>query len=296
MEAIPLVRLPVSELIPRHDDSYIDTGIVPRLDQLAWSDPLILMGPKGSGKTLAIEEFCSMVGAPRVRQNCNSETSSRDLIGTYGMQGDSVFFSLGTLTTAIEVANEYGACVLILEEINTLRPELHSALFSVADFRRAVEVPSLGKIFTVNPGCQFWIVGTMNPGYGGTYHLNEALKSRFIFAPVPYMDSKKEKMLLEQSFSSPPGPTERKIVNRLLNLAEESRSGKWDYALGTRDLVQMIRVIERIGLKPALRILEGKFDPEHYQAIRGRIQSVFDIDPANVELWCSNPMVTSKSG
>lgn len=285
MDSIPFVRLSAEDLVPESDDDFVDVGIVPTLEKLAWGDPIILKGPKGSGKTLAIEQFCSMVGAPRVRQNCNSETNSRDLIGTYGMQGDSVFFTLGTLTTAIEVANESGACVLILEEINTLRPELHSALFSVADFRRAVEVPSLGKIFKVNKGVNFWIVGTMNPGYGGTYHLNEALQSRFNFAEVNYMDEKDEAGLLEKVFSSPPHATERSLVRKLLNFAVESRSGEWEYALSTRDLVYLVRLRERIGTERMLRVLEAKFDPEHREAIRGRIQSVFAINPAGVELW-----------
>ena len=285
MDMIPFVRLSAEDLVPEHDDSFVDVGIVPTLEKLAWGDPIILKGPKGSGKTLAIEEFCAMVGAPRVRQNCNSETNSRDLIGTYGMQGDNVFFTLGTLTTAIEVANESGACVLILEEINTLRPELHSALFSVADFRRAVEVPSLGKIFKVNKGVNFWIVGTMNPGYGGTYHLNEALQSRFNFAEVNYMDEADEKNLLEMSFSTPTHVTERKLIDALMVLAVESRSGEWEYALSTRDLVYLIRLYERIGKEGMLRILEAKFDPEHRESIRSRIQSTFAIDPAKVSLW-----------
>lgn len=285
MDAVPFVRLSAEDLVPEHDDAFVDVGIVPTLEKLAWGDPLILKGPKGSGKTLAIEEFCAMVGAPRVRQNCNAETNTRDLIGTYGMQGDSVFFTLGTLTTAIEVANEDGACVLILEEINTLRPELHSALFSVADFRRAVEVPSLGKIFKVNKGCQFWIIGTMNPGYGGTYHLNEALQSRFNFAEVNYMDEAQEAELLENTFARPPAVGERRLVRSLLTFAQESRSGEWDYALSTRDLVYLIRLHERIGKERMVRVLEAKFDPEHRSAIRGRIQSTFAVNPAGVELW-----------
>lgn len=295
MGDIPFVRLSAEDLVPDHDDLFVDTGIVGTLEELAWGDPLILKGPKGTGKTLAIEEFCSEIGASRVRQNCNSETDTRDLIGTFGMQGDSVFFTLGTLTTAIEVANETGACVLILEEINTLRPEMHSALFSVADFRRAVEAPFLGKTFKVNKGCQFWIVGTMNPGYGGTYSLNEALQSRFNFAEVSYMDEKDESRLLEAQFSSPAAVNERRLVSRLLTLAGESRTGEWDYALSTRDLCYLVRLTERIGKERMFRILEAKFEPDHRDKIRARIQSIFSVNITNVKLWEPACSVLSKS-
>ena len=288
MGNIPFVRLSAEDLVPDHDEMFVDTGIVGTLEELAWGDPLILKGPKGTGKTLAIEEFCAEIGASRVRQNCNSETDTRDLIGTFGMQGDGVFFTLGTLTTAIEVANETGACVLILEEINTLRPEMHSALFSVADFRRAVEAPFLGKTFKVNKGCQFWIVGTMNPGYGGTYTLNEALQSRFNFAEVSYMEEKTEARLLEAQFPSGlVAVGERRIVSRLLTLAQESRTGEWDYALSTRDLCYLVRLIGRVGTERMLRILEAKFEPDHRDNIRARIQSIFGININEVELWCS---------
>ena len=68
MDKIPFVRLSAEDLVPEHDDSYVDVGITKVLEELSWGDPLILKGPKGTGKTLAIEEFCSLVGAARVRQ------------------------------------------------------------------------------------------------------------------------------------------------------------------------------------------------------------------------------------
>lgn len=176
---------------------------------------------------------------------------------------------------------------MILEEINTLRPEMHSALFSVSDFRRAVEAPFLGKTFRVNKGCHFWIVGTMNPGYGGTYSLNEALKSRFNEAEVGYMDEDTEKVLLESRFKSPPAVEERRLVSRLMTLAQESRTGEWDYVLSTRDLVQMVRIYERIGASRMLRMLEAKFEPEHRESIRARVQSTFGVNLNEVELFCS---------
>lgn len=293
MASIPFVRLSSEDLTPDHDDLYIDTGIVDTLEKLAWGDPLILKGPKGTGKTLAIEEFCALVGAPRVRQNCTSETDKREFLGTMLYQGDTLVFSMGTLTTAIDVANEQGACVLIIEEINKLPPTNHSMLFSVADFRRAVEVPYLGKIFKVNPGCQFWIVGTMNPGYSGTYTLNEALQSRFNFAEVGYMSEAQESILLEtllQKISgSPPAVKERRLIKRLLTFAAETRTNKFDYALSPRDLSYFIRLYHQIGLERALKMLEGKFEPEHMEAIRKRVQSIFKVNLATVELWCLNP-------
>lgn len=282
---VPFVRLSAEDLTPEHDDCFMDVGIVGTLEELAWGDPIILKGPKGTGKTLAIEEFCATVGSPRVRITCHSETPISDLIGTYNISGGDSFLSGGAFTTAVDVANEYGACVLIVEEINALPPEMHTSLFSLCDFRRSVEVPKMGRLFKVNKGVNFWVVGTMNPGYGGTYHLNEALQSRFNFAEVSYMDEADEKRLLEQSFSTPVHVTERRVIDALMTISGESRSGEWDYALSLRDLVYLIRVYEKLGKERMLKILEAKFDVDHRDAIRKRIQSVFNVNLAKVDLW-----------
>ena len=287
---VPFARIPQEELVPQHGEDFVDIGLIGVLEKAAWTDPLILKGPKGTGKTLALEEYCAKWGVPLVRQNCNAETDTRDLIGTYLIRGEEVFFSMGALTTAIETANEVGGCVLCLEEVNTIRPEMHSAIFSITDYRQSVESAVLGKVFRTDPSCQLWVVGTMNPGYGGTYNLNEALRSRFDFIEVNYMDEADERGLLEAAFSTPAGVKERRLVNGILNLAKETRSGTWEYALSTRDLVSFIRKYEKFGLDGALKIIEAKFDKDFTDDFRARVQTTFSVNLQNVRLFGSSNM------
>lgn len=280
-----IVKMPSSQLIPSTDPNYVDTGLLGLVEELAWGEALILKGPKGSGKTLAIEQWCAAAEIAMVRENCNSGTDETQLLGSFGMEGNDVHFTLGALPLAIETANSEGGCVLVLEEINTLRPQVQSMVFSVADYRKSVECPHLGRKFTLNPDAQLWVLGTMNPGYAGTYQLNEALRSRFDFIEVGYMSQAKEKELLELTFPSKPDVEERRIAARLLTFAEESRAYQWEYALSTRDLVHTIRKIHRIGLPRALKLLVNKFDPEHKQAIEARVQSMFNINLQEVALY-----------
>lgn len=280
-----IVKMPPSQLIPSTDPNYVDTGLLGLVEELAWGEALILKGPKGSGKTLAIEQWCAAAEIAMVRENCNSGTDETQLLGSFGMEGNDVHFTLGALPLAIETANSEGGCVLVLEEINTLRPQVQSMVFSVADYRKSVECPHLGRKFTLNPDAQLWVLGTMNPGYAGTYQLNEALRSRFDFIEVGYMSQAKEKELLELTFPSKPDVEERRIAARLLTFAEESRAYQWEYALSTRDLVHTIRKIHRIGLPRALKLLVNKFDPEHKQAIEARVQSMFNINLQEVALY-----------
>jgi MoxR-like ATPase len=279
-----LVRIKPSDLVPDKDPFFVDTGLVSLLDSLSWGDPLILKGPTGAGKTLALEEWCARMSVPMIRENCNTGTDETHLIGSYGMEGHDVFFTLGSLPTAIETANDVGHAVLVLEEVNTLRPQVQSMMFSVADYRKSVECASLGRRFTLAKEAQIWVVGTMNPGYSGTYQLNQALRSRFDFCEVGYMPQAKERKLLEDQFTSV-GVSERQTVARLITIAEESRTNQWEYALSTRDLVYVIRKSKVIGLPKALKMMVFKFDPEFKEKIYARVQSAFGVNLNEVELY-----------
>lgn len=280
-----IVKMSADDLIPETDHAYVEVGLTGLLDLLAFGEPLILKGPKGSGKTLAIEQLCSKNGVPMIRENCNSGTDETQLIGSFGMEGTDVHFCLGSLPLAIETANEHGEAFLVLEEINTLRPQVQSMVFSVADYRRAVEAPALGHKFSLKPGASLWVIGTMNPGYSGTYQLNEALRSRFDFIEVGYMPERQEQDLLEMSYKTPADMEQRRFAKGLLVLAQESRTYEWDYALSTRDLVHTIHKAERIGTRKALKMLLQKFDPEFKEKIEARVQSIFAVNLQEVVLY-----------
>jgi hypothetical protein len=278
-------RLKSNELIPASNKKFVEVGLLPLFGEIAWKDPLILKGPKGAGKTINIEEWCAREGIPLIRENCNVGTDETNLLGSFGMEGDNVYFTLGALPTAVEVANEEGAAVLVLEEINTLRPQVQPMVFSLTDHRQSIDAASLGRRFSLLPDRNLWVVGTMNPGYSGTYQLNEALRSRFNFVEVGYMPRAEELKILENAFDGAVAAKERQLAARLLTFAEESRTGGWDYALSTRDLVYTVAKFTQIGVFRALAMLVNKFDPEHKPAILGRIQSIFAADLNGVKIY-----------
>lgn len=274
-----LRRTNPEDLVPSHHDNYVDTGIIDLLDKLAWRRPIILKGPKGTGKTLALEQWAAKQGIPMVRQDCSDDITARDLIGSYGVEGDTVYFGCGSVTTAIETANEEGGCLLVLEEVNALPAKSQKILNGVCDYRQSVEVAKIGKVFKLKPGHKIWIVGTMNPNYGGTYSLNEDFKSRWGFIPVGYMNEDKERKLLMDVFSTPAAAAEKNMVDILLQLASASRTGKLgDYALSTRDLVHFVQDYETVGKNKAFKIMEGKWDEDDVKHYRAQVMSLTRID------------------
>lgn len=279
-------------LVPRKQDLYEDVGLLSLIDKLAWGPNTVFRGPKGAGKTLALEQWAAIHNVPLIRQDCTSDTTTRDLLGSYSMEGDEVFFALGVLTNAIEIANELGGCIAVLEELNSLEPGVQKVLNPIADYRQEISMPKLGRVFRVNPDCRIWMVGTMNPNYGGTYNLNEDLRSRWEFVEVGYMDTGKERNLLTEVFTqgakSPPSAGERNMINKLLNLAKETRGNNdMQYALSTRDLVSFIENFLRLDCREelALKMLEGKYEGENIKNFRARVKSAFNVDLTIAKLY-----------
>lgn len=283
---VELRRISTEECVPKKSQDYVDVGLGSLLDQLKFGPNLIFKGPKGAGKTIAVEQWAAEHGMPLVRQECCEETSARDLVGTFSAQGGDVFYQMGSLTAAIDIANEEGACVLVLEEINTLPPTVQKVINPLTDYRKAISVPKIGRVFRLEPKKKLWVLGTMNPNYAGTYGLNEDFRSRFEFVEVGYMPIDKERALLEAQFDTPPGALERSKVGFLLNLAKETRGERMGYGLSTRDLVEFIRNWNRMNsLDKALKMLEGKFEGENVDNFRTRCMDAFKVKLGDVALY-----------
>lgn len=142
------IKTPVSELGAQFDPNYIDIGLLDIIAKEIWGDPVILKGPKGTGKTAGIEQYCAINQIPFIRFDCNEWTNLRDLQGSMTAHEDQGYaFALGCATSAIETANEVGECVLALEEFNALTPNAQKVLNGVADHRQSVMIPKIGKVF-----------------------------------------------------------------------------------------------------------------------------------------------------
>jgi MoxR-like ATPase len=289
MSSVSTRRASTEQLIPDYPDGYLDYGVLDYLRKKVSGGPLILRGPKGVGKTIAIEAFAAEDSVPMVRHPCTEDDGMRDLYGSFGTSGE---FGLGALTTAIEVANETGLCVLVLEEINALSPRAQKMLNPLTDFRQEIVVAKAGLVFRVRKGAHLWVVGTMNPRhYGGTYDMNEDLVSRFTIADVPYMPDNMEKDLLQMEFETAVGristPQEHLLLRGLHNLAKDTRGAANLYSLSTRDLVACVRSWAAFGgLDKALKEVEGKYmDQKAKEGFTQRALSATAIDLTKVSLW-----------
>lgn len=358
-KGLDIRRIATSELRARAKNDFVETGLGRLLDDLSFGDPIILMGEKGSGKTLNIEQWAHKNGYPFLRVSCTGETGDRELLGGFVLKSlEESWFALGSLATAVDVANEMGRCVLVLEEVNALNEEAQKVVNSIADYRREVSLPNIGLILRLGdsedtfdlsegtvididdlgreglvevivsspdagdnilgyigpknrlnpnvkagaklrPGTQIfespklWVVGTMNPDYGGTYDLNEDFRSRFQFVNVSFMSDDLEQGILTAKIPGRVSVPEANFIRGLITLAKDTRGKSLGYALSTRDLEQTVlaylRFTENGRTDPqamALKLLEAKFPSRSLIDFRARIASIFrGVDLSKVDLY-----------
>jgi MoxR-like ATPase len=269
-------RLATADFIPTKKVVYVDTNRLHDLyDPLAYKANLILVGPKGIGKSLSVASWASKHAVPTITFDCSEDVRRSHIIGMHVLRGDSTPFVLGPLTSAYEIANEVGKCVLIFEEVNALTPQMQKLLNSSTDFRRKIEVPECGRIFQLKEGAQLWIVGTMNTTvYGGVYALNEDLKSRFRLIALDYPAPKEEKAVVLEVIG---GRVQPDLIDKVLIMAHETRQKAVEYALSSRDVVQVLEDIAAVGLDKGLWVALGKFEGDDRATMRERMKSIFGV-------------------
>lgn len=293
-----IVRQSIENCMVTDCPPYVDVNnLIPLYNKLAFRENLLCKGPKGTGKTLSKFYYAQESKTPLVILECSEDTKKRDLVGSFYMAGDETPFILGAIPTAIDIANEYGRVILAFEEINALTPQVQKELNAVLDFRSMVSMPQIGKTYKLREGAQLWAVATMNPSvYGGTYDLNEDLRSRWDEVDIDYPTAAGEKRIIKanidiegwlnsQQFLSDEDKVEgRKAIETTIDgcirLGTESRQQGTQYALSSRDLVRLIRDIQILGPEDALQLCVCKFEGDDRETMIRRVSSIFtDIHP-----------------
>jgi len=213
------------------------------------SPNILIEADAGVGKTTLAYELGMVLDSHVVAYSCSSGTREGDLKGrTLNTNG---LFQLGYLVVAVEIANKYGKCILYLDELNALEPELQKMLNSLLDDRRMISAN--GKVFRLNKGSKLIVIATMNPSsYAGTVPLNPDLRSRF-WGQI-WNNPRAEHLHKVVDWTDIP---EDYVRAPLIQLAQDTFNykvkGDTDYVLTTRDLVSFTdcyRIFRGQGLNP----------------------------------------------
>jgi len=252
--------------------------ILPFCEGLAFSEPLVLVGPAGVGKSIGLAHFAHKIESPLITYGCAEDSRRSHLVGNHIIRGGDSPFVLGAVTTAIEVANEMGKAILCFEEINALSPQTQKTLNGLLDYRQGLDVAEAGRSFKLKDGAKLWVTGTMNFSvYGGVYELNEDFKSRFEFLSVGYPNSTTELKLIKSEVADIKiSDTE---IKQIIQLAAETRKGSnkgvIDYAMSPRDTVRLTRLAGRLGMEKALTLALNKFDGDDRAVVKAAADRLF---------------------
>jgi len=215
---------------------------------------ILIEADKGVGKTTLVYEVANRLDCHIVGYSCSSGTREGDLRGR--IMNLNGLFQPGILVQAVEIANEKGTCILHLDELNALEPELQKLLNPLLDDRR--HITANGKQFKLNNDAKLIVIATMNPStYAGTSPLNEDLRSRFVGRVWKYPKPSHLKEVIDWT-----DIPITKVQKPILQLAQDSSNykakGDVEYVLTIRDLKQfteIYRIWVSLGSSPT-RILE----------------------------------------
>lgn len=135
---------------------------------------VLIIGPKGTGKTSLVREFVSRKGAKLESINFSLRTRESHLIGTKTLNEGTVGFDEGILIKSMKEGN-----ILYLDEINAAEADVLLRLDEALDDRRQIVLKeSTGEVINANKS--WFVVATINPlTHVGTKELPPQLLSRF---------------------------------------------------------------------------------------------------------------------
>ena len=193
-----------AELIPSKDPLFVPHGHFGDLVKVLNSKkfyPVFETGESGTGKTYMTEQACAKLKREFIRVNITVETDEDDLLGHYALIDGNTVWQDGPVV----IAMERGA-VLLLDEIDLasnkvmcLQPILEG---------KGVYLKKINKMVT--PAAGFTVVATANTKGKGSED------GRFVFTNI-LNEAFLERFPITMEVGYPSAPTEKKIVNKVLD-------------------------------------------------------------------------------
>lgn len=199
---------------------------------------VLIKGHAGSGKTMSVLAYASANNLPYYSLSSTAGTSIDHFFGHF--VPDPVTGGFRWLDGAVTTLCRYGG-VLLINEINFLAERISSALFSLLDDRREIQLLDKdGEVIKAHPN--LLIVGDMNPNYRGTRDMNKAFSERFKHVlEYPY-DEKIEQKLIKN----------KGVLTMANQLRERFEQGEITTPISTRSLVGLVDNVTNLGLEYAL--------------------------------------------
>ena len=160
----------------------------PWLDELTGASKIghvELMGPAGSGKTLAVHHLAVEQGKRLAIITADGGLRKRDLVGQRELIGGSTIFTAAEFAAAAKNGDW-----ALIDEANMAEPDAMAFINGMTDRpnQKGSTFQVAGQTIEVHPDFRCFM--TRNPNYVGTRRMNEALRDRFWSIEVPPLQGK----------------------------------------------------------------------------------------------------------
>lgn len=238
---------------------------------------VLVIGPKGTGKTTLVREFAARKGIKLESINFSLRTRESHLVGSKTLDSGEVGFEQGILVRSMKEGS-----MLYLDEINAAEADVLLRLDEALDDRRQLVLKEAsGQLVEAAKG--WFVIATINPlSHVGTKELPPQLLSRF---PV--------RIRLDY----PPEEIELQIVKKYVSNSHEKEIQQ---AIKLANILRQAAAVEELYYSPSLRetiafgkILDAGMKPR--QAADIVFSNVYS-QWGNVEYQKVNDIVTSLFG
>lgn len=193
---------------------------------------VLIIGPKGTGKTTLVRKFASMMNKELHSVNFSLRTRESHLIGTRTIEEGQINFVEGILVRSMR-----NGTMLYLDELNAAEADVLLRLDEALDDRRQLVLKE-AEGQTVRASPDWFVIATINPlSHVGTKELPPQLLSRF---PV--------RLRLEY----PPEELELEIVKRHVKI-DDSKIRDVRHAIQLARNLREAAAVEELYYSPSLR-------------------------------------------
>lgn len=203
--------------------------------------PVMLVGETGVGKTVLVADMARRKKKKLLRLSINEQVGREDIIGKFGLNDGNTQWVDGPVLQAVKEGQW-----VVLDELNSARPEVLFALHSLLDTDRGILLNEKDNEW-VKAHKNFRFFATMNPiSYHGTKDLNQAFLSRFVVVNIDCLDAEKEFDLVKSKVE-----ITDEDLNYLIEISQFLRrvrkDGGIEYFCSTRDVIMAASMVS-IGL------------------------------------------------
>ncbi len=206
---------------------------------------VLIIGPKGTGKTTLVREFAAKKGVKLESVNFSLRTRESHLVGSKSLENGSIGFDEGILVKSMREGG-----MLYLDEINAAEADVLLRLDEALDDRRQIVLKeSGGELIKANS--DWFVVATINPlTHVGTKELPPQILSRFpIRIRLEYPPEEIELQIVKKYTS---GKNDKELLQgiKLANsLRQAAAVEELYYSPSLRETIAFGKLLD-LGLKP----------------------------------------------